>query len=161
MARVVFASRIPMPAEALFHFRQDPWNVTRMSPHFPRIDVHAASRPVEEGDVQSLHVRLWHRQYRIRLRIAEIVPPRRVVDRQIDGPFREWRHQHVVLPRDDQESVLADVVDFRYFGGAAGPVLDRMVVAPLIWLYFSSQHRHLRHLFGRQRGWRRRVALHR
>ncbi len=159
MPRVVYARRIPVPAEALFQFRQNPWNVARMSSRFPRIDIHAPSRPAEAGDEQILHARLWRRRYAMRMRIDEVSPPRRVVDIQIDGPFRFWRHQHVVLPRDDQESVLVDIVDFRYFGGPAGRLLDTVVVKPLLWVYFSQQHRRLRAHLGRHTSWRRRLPL--
>ena len=154
--RVVVGSRVPAPAGALFALRSDPWNLRALSPLLP-VHLEAPTRPVQPDDVHHIHIRLLRRTIRWELVIVEVEPDRRIVDVQRRGPFRAWRHQHIVLPRGEMESVLADVIDFRFFVGAWGRVLDRVLVRPLLWLEFANQQRRLRRLLTRRQSLLRRI----
>ena len=52
-------------------------------------------------------------------------PPRMFEDVQISGPFKSWRHRHIVLPHDDG-AVLRDEIEYEVpmsiFGKAVAPV---------------------------------------
>ncbi len=143
--RVVVNSRVPAPAAALFALRRDPWNLRALSPLLP-IHLEAPSRPVQPGDIHHIHMRLLRRTIRWELGIVEVAPDRRIVDVQRRGPFRAWRHQHIVVPCGEMESTLVDVIDFRFFPRPWGRVLDRLLVRSLLWVEFTRQQRRLRRL---------------
>lgn len=67
-------------------------------------------------------------------------PPRMFEDVQIKGPFRRWRHRHIVEPHTDG-AILRDEVEFepplRFFGPLAAPI----AVMPRIEKMFGYRHR--------------------
>jgi len=112
---VIFEARsvIRTTPERLFAFHQLPDAIDRLTPAWEQVriierapDLHAGNRAVSEVRVAP---GLW-----IRL-ISEHVlydPPRRFVDEQIRGPFRRWRHEHIVEPHAGG-AVLIDRIDFQ------------------------------------------------
>ena len=56
-------------------------------------------------------------------------PPRRFVDRQVRGPYRQWVHTHTFEERDGG-TVVRDRVDYAVPGGPLEPLLHRFVVGP-------------------------------
>ena len=63
-------------------------------------------------------------------------PPHRFVDRQIRGPYRLWRHEHLFAERDNGTSIV-DRVEYAPFGGA---IADRLVVARDVARIFAYRH---------------------
>lgn len=67
-------------------------------------------------------------------------PPRMFEDVQVKGPFRSWRHRHIVEPHADG-SILRDEVEFqpplRFFGPLAAPI----AIMPRIEKMFDYRHR--------------------
>jgi ligand-binding SRPBCC domain-containing protein len=63
-------------------------------------------------------------------------PPHRFVDRQIRGPYRLWRHEHLFLERNGGTSVI-DHVEYAPIGGA---LAHRLVVARDVERIFSYRH---------------------
>jgi ligand-binding SRPBCC domain-containing protein len=67
-------------------------------------------------------------------------PPRMFEDVQIKGPFRSWRHRHIVEPHMEG-ALLCDEVEFqpplRFFGPLAAPV----AIMPRIGKMFDYRHR--------------------
>ena len=66
-------------------------------------------------------------------------PPRMFEDVQISGPFKSWRHRHLVLPHADG-AVLRDEVEyeppFSIFGSIAAP----LVIIPKLEKMFEFRH---------------------
>ena len=71
-------------------------------------------------------------------------PGRRFVDRQVDGPFAAWRHEHRFVSRGEHESELEDHVEYKLPLGAAGALGETMVRHSLERL-FRYRHARLRH----------------
>jgi ligand-binding SRPBCC domain-containing protein len=67
-------------------------------------------------------------------------PPRMFADMQVQGPFRSWRHQHVVEQRPDG-ALLRDEIDYEppfwWFGRIAAPI----VVVPRLQKLFEYRHK--------------------
>ena len=55
-------------------------------------------------------------------------PPRMFEDVQISGPFKSWRHDHIILPHEDG-AILRDEIEYEppfwIFGPIAAPFVDR------------------------------------
>lgn len=66
-------------------------------------------------------------------------PPRMFEDIQVSGPFKSWRHRHIVEPRPDG-ALLRDEIDLEpplsVFGKLAAPLL----ITPRIEKMFEYRH---------------------
>jgi len=66
-------------------------------------------------------------------------PPRMFEDVQISGPFKSWRHQHIIEPCE-QGAILRDEIEFEpplwIFGQIAAP----LVIAPKLEKMFAYRH---------------------
>ena len=67
-------------------------------------------------------------------------PPNMFEDIQISGPFRQWRHRHIVRSHPDG-AILRDEIEYEtlfwYFGMAAMPVF----ITPKLQKMFDFRHR--------------------
>jgi ligand-binding SRPBCC domain-containing protein len=66
-------------------------------------------------------------------------PPRCFVESQVRGPFRSWRHRHLVLPEGDGAR-LRDELEYALPGGALEPLLN-LVVRAFLRVLFAYRHR--------------------
>ncbi len=131
-------------AEALFELRRDPQNLVHFHP-VASLHVQSPGRPMEKGDMQ----RIWWNtplgRLVLDLETIEVTHPFRIVDLQVDGPFRYWRHQHIAATVRGMPALI-DVIDFRSLRGPVGQVVDALFIAPLVRAEFKQQQRALERL---------------
>ena len=65
-------------------------------------------------------------------------PPKCFVESQVRGPFRSWRHRHLVLPEGDGAR-LRDELEYEVPGGRLAPVLD-FVLRRFLGRLFAYRH---------------------
>jgi hypothetical protein len=85
------------------------------------------------GETVTWRARHFGLAWQMTVRITEYESPYRFVDEQVSGPFRRWRHEHILAPDPDDASatVMRDVIDFAAPGGPAGSVVAVVIPAPL------------------------------
>jgi len=66
-------------------------------------------------------------------------PPARFVDVQIKGPFRSWRHTHLVQPHADG-AVLRDEIDYEPPLGFLGRLAAGVLIEPRLRRLFEYRH---------------------
>jgi ligand-binding SRPBCC domain-containing protein len=138
MPTIAATVRLPVTAERAFAFHADVRNLPRLSP--PGVRVLCARTPTRAGDVQVVALGPRLAAMRWVAWVETFEPPRLMVDVQRSGPFRRFRHAHIIVP-DGAASVLADVVEFRFFPGKLGIVLDHLLMSPALRLLFAFRHR--------------------
>jgi ligand-binding SRPBCC domain-containing protein len=144
MPIVTAATRLPVSAERAFALHTDVRNLPKLTPP-PGMRVVRASVPTSAGDVQVLSLGPCWAAVRWVAAIEVCEPPRLLIDSQRRGPFRRFRHAHVVIPNGDG-CVLIDAVDFQLFPARVGWVLDVLLIAPALRLLFAERHRRTRAL---------------
>ena len=77
---------------------------------------------------------------RWRVRIAEVDPPRAIVDVALAGPFRAWRHEHLFTVAGDGRTLLTDRVTYTLPFGGLGRLADRLVVRRMLTRAFRERH---------------------
>jgi ligand-binding SRPBCC domain-containing protein len=143
---VTATTRLNVGPTQVFAFHADARNLPRLM--LGPVRLLRAPVPSRPGDLQIIRLGVpplsleWH------ARIEEVVPPIRLTDVQERGPFRRWRHAHLVVPAAGG-AVLMDVVRFRLLPGRWGRLLDRTLVATALRLLFAERHRRTRRILER------------
>jgi ligand-binding SRPBCC domain-containing protein len=123
-------------------------------------DVHAASmaasgetattstgRPaLRLGDEVTFTARHFGVAWRLTGRVTEYDRPRRFVDEQVRGPFRELRHEHLFEPVDGGTTRMTDRISFTAPLGPAGAVVARSVLAPYLRRLLEQRAAYVREL---------------
>lgn len=66
-------------------------------------------------------------------------PPRMFEDVQISGPFRKWRHRHIVEPAEGG-AMLRDEVEFQPPVPIFGPLAAPIAITPKLEKMFAFRH---------------------
>lgn len=142
-----FASEIwlPRPPEEIFPFFADARNLEVLTPSWLKFDV-LTPEPIEIEQGALIDYKLRFRGFPLRWRseITAWEPPRRFVDEQRRGPYREWVHEHTFEPQDGG-TLARDVVQYRVLGGA---LVDRLIVRRDVERIFQFRRQKLEELFG-------------
>jgi ligand-binding SRPBCC domain-containing protein len=120
-----------------FHERPDalkiltpPWESSRVIQ--PADIAQIGSRAVVETRVLGLRAR-WIAEH------TAYDPPRMFEDVQVKGPFRSWRHLHIIEPHQDG-AILRDEIDYEppllFLGQAIAPLL----IVPRLRKLFDYRH---------------------
>jgi ligand-binding SRPBCC domain-containing protein len=138
--RFVAESLIRASPERVFAFHELPDALERLTPRWAgsRVIEHAPSLGVGSRTICDIRVAplIWIR--------AELVHtacerPARFVDEQVRGPFRSWRHEHVVVPAEDGAR-LVDIVDVDPPFGFVGRALAPLLIRPRLRRLFAYRH---------------------
>lgn len=106
------SSVLPCSPEALFAYHCNPGAFNRLTPPWETVRVNEADEGITEGYLRHLKVSPlgipWLAVH------EEFMPGRQFVDRQMKGPFRTWRHQHIFLPHGEDKAVLTDRIEYQF-----------------------------------------------
>jgi ligand-binding SRPBCC domain-containing protein len=136
---------LPVPLSEVFDFFAEAGNLEKLTPPWLRFEV-LSEGPIAMAAGTLIDYRIHWRGIPLRWRTEIEVwePPQRFVDRQIRGPYRLWRHEHLFIDRGNSTSII-DRVECAPFGGA---LAQRLVVARDVKRIFAYRHEVLRQGFG-------------
>lgn len=66
-------------------------------------------------------------------------PPRMFEDVQVAGPFRQWRHRHLIEPHADG-AILRDQIDYEPPLGFLGRLAAPLLIEPRLRKLFAYRH---------------------
>ena len=66
-------------------------------------------------------------------------PPHMFEDVQVSGPFRRWRHRHVIEPHAEG-AILRDEINFEPPFGLAGRLISPLLIVPRLRRLFEHRH---------------------
>ena len=136
---------LPQPRERVFGFFADPRNLEKLTPAWLRFEVlDAESVRLEAGALIDYRLRLRGFPLRWRSQIALWDPPRRFVDIQVRGPYREWSHEHRFEARSGG-TLVVDRVDYAVPGGR---LVNRLLVRRDLEQIFDFRTAALGRIFG-------------
>ena len=132
---------LPAPLDQVFGFFAEARNLEKLTPPWLRFEV-LTTGPITmaAGTLIDYRIRWRGIPMRWRTEIEVWEPPHRFVDRQIRGPYRLWRHEHLFSEQSDGTSII-DRVEYAPFGGA---IAQRLVVARDVERIFAYRHEVLR-----------------
>ncbi len=140
MGDLLFIRRLDLsvPVEALrdWHFR--PGAFERLVPPWERATVVEPLEAITDGAKAVIEVRIGPLR---RLWVAEHdLTPAGFVDRQIEGPFAFWEHDHRFEPLGESASRLTDTIRYRLPLGWIGRAIGAPLVARRLDRLFRYRH---------------------
>lgn len=133
-------SVIKSAPEQVFAFHELPDAFERLLPPWENVKViqkadisKIGSQAIIEMKILGIFPSRWVAEH------TKYEPPRMFEDVQISGPFKSWRHQHIVLPHDDG-AILRDEIEYEpplsFLGEIAAPIL----IVPKLEKMFDYRH---------------------
>jgi ligand-binding SRPBCC domain-containing protein len=136
---------LPRSPEALFEFFGDAGNLEAITPASLRFHI-ITPQPIQMrvGTLIDYRLKVHGIPIRWRTEITEWDPPRRFVDTQLRGPYRQWVHEHTFTP--ERGGTLAkDRVQYAALGGE---LVHRWLIKPDLERIFGYRAEVLRKRFG-------------
>lgn len=148
MASLERTQLVPRPLAEAFAFFADPANLAEITPPWLGFRIVAAPCRLERGSRIRYRLRLKGLPVGWLTEIADWRPPRSFTDVQLSGPYRLWEHTHRLRPTAGGTEIH-DHVRYRVPGGPVAPLVDRLVVRPLLEEIFDYRAARLAELLGR------------
>jgi len=135
---------VDAPLDEVFDFFSDARNLGRLTPPWLSFEV-LTPGPIAMAAGALIDYRLRWRGLPIRWRTEIEVwePTRRFVDRQIRGPYRLWRHEHL-FEEHRGGTMVEDKVEYAAIGGR---LAHRLVVNRDVETIFNYRHEALDRIF--------------
>lgn len=119
---------VPAPVERVFALSLDVGvHVESMSAHDERIVDGTGSGRMGEGDTVTWDARHFGIRFRMTSVVYDVDEPHAFSDRQLRGPFAEFRHRHTFEPVA-AGTLLRDEIVFRSPFGALGRLVDATIM---------------------------------
>jgi ligand-binding SRPBCC domain-containing protein len=109
-----------------------PWEKARVIEHPNSLQVGATT--IVETRILGLFTTRWVAKH------TAYDPPRMFEDVQLSGPFRSWRHRHMVEPHE-RGAMLRDEIEFEPPLGILGRLAAPLVILPRLRRLFEYRHR--------------------
>ena len=139
---------IAAPRKAVFEFFSDPHNLARITPRSLGFEiVDAPDRRLRSGDRIRYRIRVLGIPLPWVSRISEWREGRSFVDEQERGPYRLWRHQHL-LAESKHGVVMGDRVEYELPFGALGRFVAGWWVRRNLDRIFDYRAQVIREIFG-------------
>ena len=138
--RFVKESLIRAAPERVFAFHElpdalarlmPPWETARIIEHAPNL--HVGARTVVETKLFGLFPVRWKALHTL------YDPPRMFEDVQESGPFKSWRHRHIIMPHEGGAR-LRDDIEYEPHGGIIGRALAPLLVNRRLKKLFDYRH---------------------
>ena len=138
--KFVKQSVIRAAPERVFQFHQQPDALSLLTPPWERAEVIQAanisdvgSRAIVQLDVLRLFKKKWIAEHTV------YDPPNLFEDIQVEGPFKSWRHRHIVESHPDG-AVLRDEISYEPPLGFIGRLVSPCLVERRLQKVFDYRH---------------------
>ncbi|WP_424937164.1 MULTISPECIES: SRPBCC family protein [Bacteria] len=128
MPSFVLERPIGAPPERLFALSLDVGlHTDSMARHGERVVAGPASGRLGEGDTITWSARHFGIRFRMTSLVHDVDEPHAFSDRQVAGPFAEFRHRHEFVPCTDG-TLMRDEITFRSPFGSLGRIVDATIM---------------------------------
>jgi uncharacterized protein len=129
LSRYTKSIHINASVQAVFAFHTDPGNLLRITPSNFSVRLLRFDTAGEGAIVELLVRRFGIFRMRWVMRFDDFDPPHRLSDRQVQGPFRYWKHTRIFTPDREGGCTLEDRLEYELPGGSVGRLVDRLFVS--------------------------------
>src|SRR4051794_37450144 len=139
-SRFIARSVIRTTPETLFAFHELPDAFLRLIPSGEKIRLVQVAPSLEIGSrtIVDIHIALVY--IRFESLHTAYDPPHSFEDQQVRGPFKRWRHRHIIAPHSDGATLIDDIEYTPPFG-ILGRIVDPIAIKPRLRKVFAFRHR--------------------
>jgi len=126
--------------ERVFAFHELPDVLQRLTPPWESVhivqaaaDLAVGSRAILKSRIFGLFPALWVAEH------TAYDPPHMFEDVQVEGPFRYWRHRHIIKPHA-AGAVLRDEIEYKPPLAFIGQLAAPLVIVPRLEKLFEYRH---------------------
>lgn len=141
-------TRIPCSAAALFSWHEQPDAFQQLMPPGEPVKVLHHDGKITNGARAVLLVGYWPLCFRWELQHQDYIAGQQFCDVQIKGPFKIYRHEHVMTPDGDYACILSDTIYFEMPFGPIGRLVGRLIMMPKFRRLFKFRHEVTLRAFG-------------
>jgi len=138
--RFTARSVIRTTPEQLFAFHELPDVFLRLLPPREKIRVIQIAPNLNAGSRTIVKIRIAFLWVTFESLHTAYDPPHSFEDQQVRGPFRSWRHRHIVEPHPDG-AILIDDIQYTPPFALLGRVADAIIIKPRLRRVFALRHR--------------------
>jgi ligand-binding SRPBCC domain-containing protein len=133
-------SLIKAQPERVFAFHELPDALARLTPPWEKARVIEPAPDLRVGSTAIVETRLFG-LFPVRwvAKHTAYDPPRMFEDVQVSGPFRKWRHRHIVKPHE-AGAILRDEIEYEPPLGFVGRMTAPVLVVPRLQRLFDYRH---------------------
>jgi len=127
--------------ERVFAFHELPDALRRLTPPWESAHIVQAAPDIKPGSTAIIETRIFG-LFPVRW-VAEHTaydPPHMFEDVQVEGPFRRWRHRHIIKPHPEG-AVLRDEIEYEPPLGFIGRLAAPFIIVPRLEKVFEYRHR--------------------
>jgi hypothetical protein len=138
--KFVQQSLIRATPERVFEFHEQPDVLSLLIPPWENAQVIQAAKISEVGTRAIVETKVLG-PFTVRWIALHTIydPPRLFEDLQLKGPFRSWRHRHVIEPHPDG-AILRDEIDYQPPLGFLGRALAPLLIQKRLQKLFNYRH---------------------
>src|SRR6185503_6795275 len=130
----------------LYRFFLDPGNLAKFSPEDFQVTELNAAVPLTESAEFSLKAKIGGVKFVWQGRVLVLDPPKRIVDEQVRGPFKQFVHTHQ-FREIGSHTFLIDAIEYQPRFGPLAALVDKYVIRPRLQRLFDYRHERLKELF--------------
>jgi ligand-binding SRPBCC domain-containing protein len=136
----VATSRIAASAGTVFDWHEAPGAFAMLTPSWEPVRVLSHEGGIQDGARVSLLVGPAPFSLRWDLEHLDYQPGRSFTDIQRRGPFRYWKHVHLMIPDGSKACVLQDTIEYELPFGALGALIGGWFVRQKLKRLFEFRH---------------------
>lgn len=136
---------LPVPRAILFDFLSKPANVAKISSSSVGLKFKEAPEIVTTGSRISIQMVVMGQVQNAVHEISDFKHPELIVEVQLEGPMKSWRHEHRFEDAGDQTRMI-DVIDYTKPGGIIGLLLTEAKVNDMLEENFFQREQNLRRM---------------
>lgn len=136
---------LPISRIVLFEFLSRPANIVKVSDPNLGLKFQKAPEIVSQGSRIHIEMMAMSQVQKAIHEITLYTPHETIVETQIEGPMRAWRHEHIFEDLGDQTRMI-DRIEFEKPGGIIGLLLTEGRVTEMLEENFFQREQNLRRL---------------
>jgi ligand-binding SRPBCC domain-containing protein len=146
VAEFVYRSIVPIAAERLFRWHEQPGALPALLPFSRWVRIEHREGGIRDGGRVVFSVGAGPIRFRCEARHFGFVEGRQFCDEQVRGPFARWRHVHRIEPVAPDQSLYEDRIVYELPGGAVVNAVFGRMAARLLERAFERRHATVRRL---------------
>lgn len=140
---------IDCPVKKAFEFHSDTNNLKKITPDSIKVNIIRMDLPLKKGSEILLEIKQFgFLKNKWLIRLTEFNENSQITDTQINGPFKNWVHEHI-FEEVNGKTKMTDRIRYELPFGILGILADKILIHKMIEKQFEFRHKVTKELLER------------